>query len=234
MPASDRTGVCAAASSMASGMPSSRSHIVAASAESASLQSLAPRSRDRCANSSTASAFSPRPSTTGSGSSGITRSPEIPSRSREVASTRRRAALERIASTSWPHASTRCSQLSSTRSASRCERWAASSSSTVLAPNCGTCSACATAPGTAAGSETESSSTNQHPSRNRLSALAAASAASLVLPMPPGPVMVTRRAVPSTPTTVSSSRDRPTRELRKRGSVPRTGWPPGEGCVSWG
>ena len=84
-------------------------------------------------------------------------------------------------------------------------------------------SACATVGATRAGSRTPERSTNHAPSRKAVSHRAATSIASRLLPMPPGPVSVSRRAGPETsPHTSSASSSRPTSRchgagMRERG-----------------
>ena len=79
--------------------------------------------------------------------------------------------------------------------------------------------ASATARGTSDGSLTGASSTSQTPSPRSSSTSAAAWRARRVFPDPPAPVSVTRRPVPSSPTTSASSSTRPTNGLSEAGRL---------------
>ena len=73
---------------------------------------------------------------------------------------------------------------------------------------------------TSAGSRRASSPTQKTPALYSVTIEAAVSMARRVLPEPPGPVSVTRRAPPATrASTSSSSRSRPTKELAGRGRL---------------
>ena len=90
---------------------------------------------------------------------------------------------------------------------------------TSLRPGSGrTPSACATAAPTRRSSANDARSTHPTPTEGRSSRSAANSSASRVLPQPPGPVSVTRRACPSTARNWASSRSRPTKLVNATGS----------------
>jgi hypothetical protein len=169
---------------------------------------------------------------------GHTVSPSTPNASRLVASSvspaQRRSS--RSARTAAP--STTCSQLSSTRRSRRgapCGPASAAASASASAPGCWsvpddwrTSSAAATAGTGSAPAGSGASSTHQTPSGNRAAAggssvacaaPAAASRARRVLPTPPGPVSVTRRARPSSAPTSARSRARPTKPDSAAGTL---------------
>ena len=114
----------AAASSIASGSPSSFRQIRSATATGATPPAVPPRAADpRSKNNRTAAACpaSRASAVSGGRSSGRTgqiTSPGMPSGSRLVASTRSPGAARSSAPASCAHASSRCSQLSSTSSSS--------------------------------------------------------------------------------------------------------------------
>ena len=84
-------------------------------------------------------------------------------------------------------------------------------------------SAAATDSATWPGSATSPSSTHQAPSGRRPASSAASCAASRVLPLPPGPVMVSSRGRASRPCSSASSASRPTKRRRAAGEVVRRG-----------
>jgi hypothetical protein len=118
------------------------------------------------------------------------------------------------ASASAAHPSTRCSQLSRTKSVFLVSRCSTSTSVSERSGTSRTPSAEARAPGTSLGSESEASSTHHTPS-SKLSIRSWATArANRVLPHPPGPPSVTRRASPpSNRSTRATSLSRPTKLL---------------------
>ena len=247
-----RTRRRAAASSSASGMPSSRAQTSATAAAFCAVTrksgcAVAARSTNSrtASHRVSASAASAAGGSRGPGSdSEGTRkgvSPATPSSSRLVASTRTPGQPRRRASARRAAASTRCSQLSSTRS----RRLGRSASESVAArgrpASSRTPRAAATAWGARAGSARGASSTSHTPSGYAGSTSAAARRARRVLPTPPAPVSVTRRWAPSSAATAASSRSRPTKLVSCRGrlfgsasSVRSGGNAPGRsGCSSW-
>ncbi len=153
-------------------------------------------------------------SSVGRPASGHTRSPPMPSTSRDVASTRRRDVRPSRSSTTAATASTTCSQLSSTSSFGRASIQLASCSSP-------TPSAAAMAGRTPASSSTPSSPTH-HAST---AAPSATSVARRVLPTPPGPTTVTSRSSASAAATPWSSAARPTKLVSGRRMVGRAAGP---------
>ncbi len=87
----------------------------------------------------------------------------------------------------------------------------------------------ATAWGTRSGSESGASSTSHTPSSYSSTNAEATARARRVLPEPPGPVSVSKRASASRPSTSEISRSRPTRPVSWRGRLlgerPRPGFP---------
>ncbi len=140
-----------------------------------------------------------------------------PSPSRLVAKILTVADCPRMASTRSAAASSRCSQLSNTRSRTLPSSAAATDSVRVL-PGCWVMpSTAATASGTAAGSVTAASSKSHTPSGNSSVSCAATSSASRVLPTPPTPVKVTSRCARSAVFDLTDLRIAPD-EARRRGS----------------
>ncbi len=153
----------------------------------------------------------------------------MPSGSRLVASTRRSGQAASSRCTRAAVSAIRCSQLSTTTS-SRRSRSAAASRSTgscrVFGDGNSPVSRSPSAARTACG--TSDPSVSGARSTKHASSGAAASIATRVLPMPPGPVRVTSRAVPSSSRTRSSSSARPTKlvswagtPVARAGSAPR-------------
>jgi hypothetical protein len=191
----------AAASSMASGMPSSRAQISATWTPLPSSRAKPGRARAaRSANSCTAS-YPPRTSAVtgardgGAGSDGTRQltSPGTPSGSLLVASTVKLAHRASSRPARSAHDATRCSQLSSTSRTGRSPTKRAMASAAASVTVSRTPSALATGDATASGFPRVASSTHQHRIASRLARCAAASTASRVLPTPPAPVSVTRR-----------------------------------------
>ena len=133
-------------------------------------------------------------SRSGSNSEGTSQvySPAILNVSRLVARTRSSRQERSNRSDSMAQASTRCSQLSNTRSTLRPCRCAASFSVSGWPGTSRTPSACATAWGTRSGSESGASSISHTPSSKEAATPMATARARRVLPDPPGPVSVTR------------------------------------------
>ena len=219
MPARSTIPTRAAASSMASGMPSRRRAISATVAMASSSRRRPGRAESaRSTNSSTAA--EPRRSAAvasgpGTASEGTlhTVSPPIRSGSRLVASTRNPGAALKRPSTSSATTWTRCSQLSST---ARVSRWPMTSATTSAGgrPDWGsTPSASATARGTRPGSASGARATKWVPPGKRPARLAVTSCARRVLPQPPAPARVTRRRSPTSAATSSTWPARPTKLL---------------------
>ena len=195
----------AAAISMASGRPSTRRHSSTTAGRSAG-PTTAPASRQRWKNSCTDGHDSGSRSGTGtaSGARGSTDSPGISSGDRLVARIVGCWQAPRICTSHRAAASSRCSQLSTTRSTGRSagELRRASKESN---PSCA-----ARAPGTPASSSTRVRSTYPAPIENIGATVSAPARASAVLPTPPGPTTVTSRLVRNRSSSSCSSRSRPT------------------------
>jgi hypothetical protein len=224
----------AAASSIASGSPSSRRQI-STTAVTLSWVTAKPgwTATARSANSRTtgwamASPAEAPGSGRPSGGTGHRASPRIPSGSRLVASTRSLGQRPSRLSTSRAAASITCSQLSSTSSV-----WVADSASTrrLIAsrgmaggssnPTSRRPSALVTACGTSPGSVTAASSTSHAPPGTSSAILAATVVASRVFPAPPGPTSVTRRPSLSCLSICACSCSRPTKLVRATRRLPR-------------
>ena len=117
------------------------------------------------------------------------------------------------------HASTRCSQLSRTSRTSRSRRCSTTSSMYGSACHSRMPNTSATAWMTRAGSLTAASSTSHTPSRYAPISDEAASIASRVLPVPPGPVRVRARAPCRSRSIWRTSRSRPTKLLSWTGRL---------------
>ncbi len=159
----------------------------------------------------------------GSGSSrggmGSSCSPERPSGARLVARARTRGAVRRMVATASAPGRT-CSKLSRSRSMVRSRRLSARISSTgrpLL--SCRNLSADPMVSGTSWGSVTEDRSTKNTPSGNRPMRRLAACTANRVLPVPPGPVSVTRRLRSTSSVTRPTSRSRPTNDVNSAGRL---------------
>ena len=205
----ERLRVRAAASSMASGMPSRRRQISATACRLATASNVLATARACSSNSST-------PASVASGLISTRRSPPIASGSREVASTRVCGQFSATARASALAATITCSQLSRITSASR-DRNAVTIDSVSVRPGVSvTPIASATARGTSAGSPTSASSIS-HPSPVHR---CAAAIASRVLPIPPGPTRVTTGWVASASSIVWTSVPRPISGPSCRGRLP--------------
>ena len=216
----------AAASSIASGMPSRRRQI---SATPGALRSVSAkpgktaeaRSMNRRTASFSASAEPGRASSSGTPSDGTRQmiSGPIRSGSRLVATIVKRGHAWSRPSATRAQLNTRCSQLSSTRS-----RWEADSDprsvSRMDSPerSC-TPRTAAIACATSSPSSSAASSTSCTPSRNRGWTANATSSARLVLPMPPGPLRVTRRLASTSSATSAISPCRPIKLVRRSGNA---------------
>ena len=209
----------AAASSMASGMPSSDWH-TPATAAALPVVSVKPGAlaAARSANSRTASPADPSAVLTAIGGTCQTVSPATRSGSRLVASSRSSAEAVSSRWHSQAHSSSRCSQLSSTRTSDRERRASPSVSMSGRFFSSVTPTTVATRETTRSGLETSDSSAYRAPSGNSAATLASTRSASRVLPMPPGPVSVTIRPSNTSLRTSTSSCSRPTKLLSSAGS----------------
>ena len=225
----DRVRSWAAASSMASGSPSSRWQIAAtARALSGVRANPGTTAAARSANSAragyrTGSVLSGSlAGGTGSGGSVHTVSPRMPSGCWLVHSTDSPGADRSSSSTSAAQASSTCSQLSSTSSSSRSARCSASSCGVGTWAADRTDSAWATAYPTSEPSVSSARSTCRTPSAKTRRSSPATRTATRVLPVPPAPVSVTRRLPESSRLTCATSRWRPTKLVNSA-----TRWPVG-------
>ncbi|MDQ3508855.1 MAG: hypothetical protein M3494_12700 [Actinomycetota bacterium] len=224
-----------AASSMASGAPSSFRHTSATAGAFASTTSkpgeaAEARSAKSRGDSEREAASSDGESGTDMAGTGHILSPETPSGSRLVARTARCGHRRSNPSASLAHASTRCSQLSRRIKHPRSRRAAGSSRSISRPGRSPTPSTEAASRATSDGSLRGSNSTSQTPSGKappeipaKLSSpakLRAASSASRVLPEPPTPVSVRSRPGRTMPRTSSSSASRPTKLVSGSGRLP--------------
>ena len=216
-----------AASSSASGMPSSRRHRSrTAAAFSASTVKPGTTAAARSVSSPTASELRSRRTETSSPSAGsdiggttILTSPATPSDCRLVASSRSWGhALTRVTART-ARASSRCSQLSRTSSSRLPATYSVSEDSDKPAERSCTPSALKTAWVTSSGSWIGASWTSQAPSGNPRDISVAARSASRVLPTPPLPVRVSNRVVVSRCLTSRSSGRRPTKLVRSAGRL---------------
>jgi len=144
-------------------------------------------------------------------------SPATPNGSRLVATSRRRGQARNRASARPAQASTRCSQLSSTNNIAFGPRYSISNSSTRRPGASRTPRAEATLWGTRSGSASAASSTQRVPSSSPTANSAANRRASLVLPEPPGPVIVSSRVPPRSSFISANSRSRPTKLVSSSG-----------------
>ena len=226
--AADRTRIWAAASSIASGSPSSlRQTCSTATALSSASRNEGRTSWARCSNSLTASnsasvdapgVVSSRGSD--SGGTGQLCSPSTPSSSRLVVRIDKEAQARSRRSARSATAAARCSQLSRTSSTGRSPMCSAIVIVTSCPGTSGMPRPSATACGAMAGSSIGASSTQHTPPGNRPCATSAAARASRVFPVPPGPVRVTSRLRARASTTSWSSRWRPTSGASRTGSRP--------------
>ena len=207
----------AAASSIASGIPSSRRQIrVTAAALSSVTRKSARAWRARSSNSRPAS-LRKTPSTvapaSGAGSDGTrqTHSPSMPIGSRLVTRRRTPGAFSNTARPSRAHAASRCSALSiritSSRSATNVVNAASGSSPTWGRPP----KAASATTGTRDGSATGARSAHHTPSGEPARSARPASSARRVFPHPPDPVSVAKRARDTISRISASSRARPTK-----------------------
>ena len=220
-----------AASSMASGMPSSRRQMVATAAavSAASVNDgwarLARSTNSRTESMSARAARSSTSGTVRAGTGQVT-SPGRPSGSRLVASTVSSPASTSASATKAAAASMTCSQLSRTNRVGAPATVAASWPAAER-PGCSRAPrADNTAPATACGSSMGPSSIHQTPPGCLAPASPATASASRVLPTPPGPSSVTRRPDSTSSTTASTSSRRPTSGVSgtgRRGSTARAG-----------
>ena len=196
----------AAASSIASGIPSSLATICATSGRvRSSRQNHRSASRARSANRVTASLPAAR------GCSRYFASPATLSGSLLVASTCTSSAESSNARHSSAAAPSRCSQLSRTKSSWRRASAVQSESIGDSEGFCGSPMMAATVAGTSEPSWTAPSSTSQAPSANRQPTVRATSPANRVLPTPPTPATVTIRCALSRSATSAASTTRPTK-----------------------
>jgi hypothetical protein len=215
--ASDIERSRAAASSIASGRPSSCRHTDTTSrpADASRTPRSMPCALARLVNSATASlsaaaagSSSPAAGRESDGTRYMT-SPAIPSGSRLVAIRCTRAQCRNNASATFAQAPIRCSQLSTTISMF-CGASASASTSSIGRPGCATIrNASHTAQATSSSLVSPASSTSHTPSPDPSSRSAATCKLSRVLPHPPAPVSVTRREAPTKDRTSASSRSRP-------------------------
>ena len=146
-------------------------------------------------------------------------SPVIARASRLVAKMRKPGLERSSASASAAQASTRCSQLSNKSSARRACRKSAKVSFRGRLVCSRTFNTAATAAGNRCASPNPPSSTSQTPSGKRSKSPAATSKARRVLPVPPGPVSVTRRNWSNRARTAAISAWRPMKLLNKTGRL---------------
>ena len=225
----DRTRVLTAASSIASGRPSSRRHRSTTAIRLEAVSSNRPdAAAARSVKSSTDSlrrsrsrVSSPCARGSSSGGIGMTCSPVMDSGSRLVATTRTPGAASRMSATSSAAASSRCSQLSTRSSSFRSRRWERRRVRGSVAAWSRRSKAARTALSTRAGSRTSASSTSQAPSGKARARSVPLRIARRVLPTPPGPTRVTRRTVASFFRSSASSRRRPTKLVASAGRLPR-------------
>jgi hypothetical protein len=216
----------AAASSIASGSPSSRRQISATASRSDTVRSRrCSRARARSTNSCTASVaviasgLASGPGTS-SGSSRCRTSPAMPSGSRLVARMRKPGSRCTSASASSATCVTTCSQLSSTTTICRPSSHS-SIASTYGRPRVRRSPRHdATSTTTSDGSCTELRSATRAPSGYVLAVRAATSSASRVLPTPAGPTIVTSAEPSSASTMRGRSDSRPTNDERPTGTRP--------------
>ena len=220
----------AAASSMASGKPSSRRQISATAPTFWPVSlNLGATAWARSVNSRTEAYCPAVPASraapaggTGSGGTGNSCSPLSLSMVRLVTRIFRPGAVASSSASSGA-ASVTCSKLSST-SSSRLRRYDTRSARS-LSPEVFSPSPAAIAPGTRSADGTDASSMNRTPSAKPSRSRPAASTASRVFPEPPGPVRVTSRT-PSPRTRASTaaiSCSRPTSGVGGTGSSPAVG-----------
>ena len=222
----------AVASSIASGMPSSWAHSSPTTDGSASNVASSVRARSK--NKATASEPAAPPvdgATRESPDSGTTRSLGTPMRARLVVSTSSPLVSPSSAVRNSAASSTRCSQLSSTRSDCPGRNRANTASRSVCPGRSITPSTDATVctknPG-----RVLTSSTNDAPNGKVGASCRATSPASRVLPAPPGPSSVTSRESASDSSSSACSRARPMNGVQVAGN-PRTTPEPDPSAITW-
>ena len=207
----------AAASSIASGIPSScwqmsttASICTALKRRSGRARRARSRNRRIASNPSSAatSTASSRAGTERDGTRHVT-SPDRPSGSRLVASTTRLGHDRRSDSIAAAASATRCSQLSNTTSAGAPDSRSRAISMAGREPSSFAPIAASSVDPIARGSRNGARSTHHTPPGKRSSTSAPTRAASLVLPTPPEPVSVTSRSRPSSSASAASSATRP-------------------------
>ena len=219
----------AAASSIASGRPSSRCTIrVIAAALSSSMMKCGATAAARAANrridsQSTTSlgTVSTPGSGTRRGATGNSCSPEMRSGARLVITIRSSIVSPSRPATIDP-ASGSCSKLSRTRRTLRSRRKPARCSNKGMSRESCSPSCWAIDDGTSAASRIAASATKCTPSGNSSTTMVANSIASRVLPLPPGPVSVSSRLPASNRRSSVSSCSRPTKLVSGRCRVCRT------------
>ena len=194
---------------MASGMPSSARQMRCTIGRVRSSRTKS--GSTRAARSANSSSASPTSSATPAVRGGMTRtrSPGTPSGSRLVATIEISEHAPSSSAATAAAASMTCSQLSSTTTA-RQPHIAAMTADMGSVATAATPIACASVAGTIAGSVTPASSISHGPSGSRGRSRRTDSSASRVLPAPPTPVRVSRRAVEDSRCTCSSCAVRPT------------------------
>ncbi len=217
----------AAASSTARGMPSSRRQISAtAAALTSSSTNVGCTARARSTNSCTAGLEAMASTVdvcTGSSSAlrGHTCSPATPSASRIVARIwRTPGQSRRRPSASPPTGSTRCSQLSSTRTSSRVRSASRMLAVSDVAGRGNTPSVVATTCASSSSSRAVASSHSHAPSWKRDAMSRATWIAMRLFPTPPTPVTVTNRDARSASPIASRSTARPTSDVSCPGRLP--------------
>ena len=207
--AGEKTRSRAAASSSASGNRSSRAHSLSTTGDgSTSTSAAAARSR----SNATASPAD-------SGGTANTRSADSCNRSRLVASTTSSSHAASSLATTSARSGSRCSALSSRTSIRRPWSRASSVRSRPAPSSSRTPSASASAPRTCSPRLTGASPAHHSPPGNTSGNPAAAASASRVLPIPPAPVSVTRRAAARTSRTAATSSWRPTNGVSCTGNL---------------
>lgn len=222
-----RTGTRAAASSRASGMPSSRRHSRATASTLAAVNSnpghaSCARSTNNCTDAdfkalSTRSLCSVSSSGTDNGGTSHKASPSMPSASRPVARTRSSGHCASRVETRLEQVSMTCSQLSSTSSIRDERNRLTSASICGTSAVVGTSVAEQTVGTTSPGSSRGARSTQQASSAISGAQSRATRNASRVLPAPPIPVSVTSRWRPRRLRTSATDRLRPKNAVRGLG-----------------
>ena len=227
----DSARTLAAASSMASGMPSRVRH----SRATASALSLPSANPDRAAEARSANSCSAscrarsardsgsRPACTDSGGTRHTVSPRTRSGSRLVAITRSDGQLASSCCTSSAHPCTTCSQVSRTISSCRARR--ASARVAIRGRSCSSRipNVAATRRGMRSASAVSASSTSQVPSGNSGTRSQASRTARRVFPIPPGPHRVRARTSLSKSASSLRSRSLPMKLFGSAGRLPGAG-----------